>query len=270
MLGNPGLWIDALGGAAQLLFAVYLVSKAGANTRAILFALFFGLNGLAFLLRNLIPHEHALFPLLGGTIWGALNWFSAGALVTFSLTGSAARPIFRLIAGLAATTLAVLSWASAPASVTLLVFGGSAVYAAIAFALVLLLAEKDIRASALLSLILVVNSALHAGVGVVARGSVYNFTHAALLLAVGCGWLFWKQGGSTWETRWTGLASGAVIFFLSVGGITAYLLESQRAVQDSGLYGMGRIIAAATALVALRDTVFGKRQKMAPALESAG
>lgn len=265
MLGNAGLWIDTLGGAAQLIFALYLVSKAGANTRGILFALFFGLNGLAFLLRNLVPHGHALFPLVGGTIWGALNWVAAGALVTLSLTGSATRPLSRLIAGLAAATLAILSWASAPASVTLLVFGGRAVYASVAFALVLLLTEKDIRASAFLTLVLVVNSALHSGVGVVATGSVYDFTHAALLLAVGCGWLFWKQSGRAWETRWTGLTSGAVIFFLSVGAITAFLLESQRAVQDSGLYGIGRIISAAAALVAFRVSPSARTSASRPA-----
>lgn len=269
MLSDWGLWIDSLGGAAQLLFALYLVSRRGATRQAILFALFFGLNGLAFLLRNLIPHGHALFPLLGGTVWGALNWLAAVTVIVFSLVGSRLRLFSQSIAVLVGVTLAVLSWASAPPSVTLVAFGGGAVYAAVATALIVLLADingsVDVRSRALLTAILVVNSALHAGVGIVTRGSLYNYAHAGTLVAISLGWLFWRQtqGGSPGCVV---LAVGAGPLLLLFGGMTAYSLGSQRAVQDSGLYGIGRMISAAAAMYVLRFALLSNRDEVPPAL----
>lgn len=142
ILSSPDLWIDAAGGAAQVALALFLLLTRGRNARS--FALFMGANGLAFFLRNLVPHSHPAFPLLGGTIWGSLNWLAAVALVVAS-TRWPKRPNTTSPAAFVAVTLIALSWLSAPRSVTVLVLGGSAVYAAVAYVLVILLLGREVR-----------------------------------------------------------------------------------------------------------------------------
>jgi hypothetical protein len=76
----PGAWIDMLGGAAQIALAVYLLrSRRGAAVVG--FAVFFALNGFAFLLGNIVPRSHPMFPLLRLTLWGTLNWMALGSVL---------------------------------------------------------------------------------------------------------------------------------------------------------------------------------------------
>ena len=259
-LSNAGLWIDALGGAAQVALALYVFARARSGRDADAFALFFGANGFAFLLRNLIPHGHALFPLLGLTVWGVLNWVASAALLILSLRWLADAWRARLPALYAAASvglvLGVLSWAAAPPSVTLVAFGGAAVYSAVAYVLVLALLssagddEARITEAAFFTAVLGVNSALHAGVSVVGGGSVYNFAHAAVLLFLAVAWLLRVRGARGWRPA-AALASALTGAGLCVGAAAAAALGSVAAVQDSGIYGVGRMLSAAVAAYAL-------------------
>src|SRR5919198_1291631 len=138
--------------------------------------------------------------------------------------------------------LGVLSWAAAPPSVTLVAFGGAAVYSAVAYVLVLALLsgagddEARITEAAFFTAVLGVNSALHAGVSVVGVGSVYNFAHAAVLLCLAVAWLLRVRGARGWRPA-AALASALTGVGVCVGAAAA-ALGSVAAVQDSGIYGV--------------------------------
>lgn len=264
-LSNTGLWLDSLGGAAQFLLALYILAFIRLAWASAAFALFVGANGLAFLLRNLIPHEHALFPLLGLTVWGSLNWVASAALLILSATWLDTTPrrwlaAFTVSAAIG-VTLALLNWASAPPSMNLFVFGGPAVYSVIAYLLVLIALTtrtSDQLAAALLTAVLAINSSLHAGAGLVGRGSIYNFAHLAGLLGLALLWLSRARG----ERRGAAAVAAVVLGAgLLVGIVAATALGSQAAVQNSGLYGIGRLLAVAVAVLAVnRQRFFWSRQ----------
>lgn len=262
-LSSRDLWVDATGGAAQLALALYLLLTRGRNGRG--FALFIGANGLAFFLRNLIPHSHPAFPLLGGTIWGSLNWLAALALVvTFAHRSEG--PKANTPAALVAVTLIALSWSSAPRSVTLLTFGGSAVYAAVVYALVILLIttrgaqQRTLVEAALLTAVLTPNAGLHAGVGLVARTSIYNVAHTMVLLLVAAAWLLQLPRHDMW--RPAPALAGLVTLLSVVAGIAAVLvLGTQAAVQNAGVYGGGRVLTVLLAAHALaHDRIFAREE----------
>ena len=169
-------------------------------------------------------------------------------------------------AALAAVTLIVLYWISAPRSVTVLVFGGSAVYAAVMYALVILLLttrraeQTTFVEAALLTAVLTPNSALHAGVGLVARTSLYNVAHAMALLLVAAAWLLRLSRHDTW--RPAPALAGLVTFLMLVAGTAAVLvLGTQAAVQNAGVYGIGRVMAVLLAAHAIgHDRIFAKQE----------
>ena len=247
MLGDIGLWIDALGGLAQVAAGIYALSR-----RAFSFALFFGLNGLAFLLRNLVPHEHRLFPLLGGSVWGALNWIALLFVVVLTL-GWPRAAATRAVGAVIAILLAALAWKAAPASVNLLVFGGLAIYAGTALLLVVLARHganaPRHRDAALLTAAVAINSALHAGVGVAAAATMYYAAHTVVLGAIAALWIVCalRHGEKS-----ASLAAAVLIVGVALGALLAVALHTQKAVQDSGAYGSGRVIASAIACYALR------------------
>lgn len=263
ILSSPDLWIDAAGGAAQVALALFLLLTRGRNARS--FALFMGANGLAFFLRNLVPHSHPAFPLLGGTIWGSLNWLAAVALVVAS-TRWPKRPNTTSPAAFVAVTLIALSWLSAPRSVTVLVLGGSAVYAAVAYVLVILLlgtrgaTERSLVEAALLTAVLTPNSGLHAGVGLVARTSIYSVAHTVVLLTVAAAWLLRLPRRDVWRPALE--LAGLVTLLTVVGGVAAVvMLGSQAAVQNAGVYGLGRAAAVLLAAQALgQNWIFAKEE----------
>lgn len=271
VLVSPGAWVDVLGGGAQVVVSVYLV-RLRRGAAALSFAAFVALNGLAFLFGNLVARSHPLFPILRLTTWGTLNWM---ALVAVLVTAASLATRLRrqhtafAVACIVAGTLALLSWASTPPSVTTIAFGGSAVYAAVAALLVvcLFLAFRGgsiVWDAPLLVAMTAINSGLHAGVALSARANAYAAAHAALLVVMAGLWL-----RSPADVVARLVAAGSLLIPLIFGFASISILGSQAAVQDSGLYGIGRILSASIGVIALQRGFLFREPRSAAAAPSA-
>lgn len=249
-----GAAIDLLGGAAQVALAGHLLrSRRGALALAL--SAFLALNGLAFVSGNLVPRGHPMFPLLRLTVWGTLNWIAfVAVVVTAAMLARRSRQahVPLAVAGATTCTVAVLSWVSAPPSVTPVAFGGAAAYAGVAGLLVVCGAcasrgGRAARDASILVTMTAVNSGLHAGVALAAGADAYATVHAGLLIALG-GW--WLLGEADLPAKLQ--AAAALWIPVAAGFAFLLLLGSVGAVQDSGLYGFGRMISVVAGAAALQ------------------
>lgn len=254
VLVSPGAWIDVLGGAAQVVLSIYLV-RSRRGTAVVGFAAFFALNGLAFLVGNLVPRGHPQFPMLRLTAWGMLNWMAFVALLATAaslLRMLGRRYLAFAVASVVASTLALLSWVSAPQSITAIAFGGSAVYAGVAALLIVCLflafdGGTWVSDASVLVAMTAINSGLHVGVALSARVNAYTIAHAAVLIAMAGLWL-----RSEADVAARLAAAASLLLPVGLGFASIMILQSQVAVQDSGLYGIGRMCSVLIGTIALQ------------------
>lgn len=244
-------------GLAQSGFALWLVIRATGTRVNLAFALAFGANGVAYAIFNLIPPALRNADSWAAQGWGMFNWVAAVAMVSLAVffARAARRRVSTWLAALA-IALPVLGSEVIEArerGTTLLVFGGTAVYPATAFALALfpllfaMNPDRNVRTRcALLAAALSINSVDHLGAGVIQPGPL-SPEHAIVQI----GAMSVILGLWVWNTRQADAGSLhlllIVVFFMLApflaGVMVRLAVGSYRGVQEMGFIGAGRFLA---------------------------